>query len=134
MKIMSNGPVDLCFSQANGPQVSQDTINTALQSLGQIGSSLTQRQRQFTDVEQHCGKRPSLPGKARNRWNDCAKEYAKSVGISPSTFTDTTSGGSTTTSSDVPPPPKPIPTWVWVVGGLVAVGAIGFVIYKSSKK
>jgi len=131
MKIMSNGPVDLCFSQANGPQVSQDTINTAFQSLGQIGSSLTQRQRQFTDVEQHCGKRPSLPGKARNRWDDCAKQYAQSGG--GSSYTSPSAPISSTPDVTTTPTSKPIPTWVWVVGGLAVVGGIGFAIYKSTK-
>jgi hypothetical protein len=125
MNIKTDGPVDLCYSNA----VSQDTINTAIQSIGQVGSSLTQRQRQFTEVEQKCGKRPSLPGKRRRSWDACATEYAKSAGVAPSTFIP----------ADVPMPtqtttPTGVPTWVWVVGGAVALGIVGFVIYRATKK
>jgi hypothetical protein len=133
MKIMSDGPVDLCFSNANAtkkPGLSASTISTIGQSAAQIGSALAQRQRQFTEVEQKCGKKPLFKGKERDRWNNCATEYAKTAGVTPTTFTsdiDTTT--STTTNTD-----RKIPTWIWIVGGIVIAGGIGFAIYKSTKK
>lgn len=130
MRVTRNG--DVIFSNGNGP--SADTISTIGQTIGQIGSSLTQRQRQFTEVEQKCGKKPAFPGKSRNRWNDCAKEYAKSAGVPANTFTaDTNIGDSTNTNQDTQPKTK-IPVWVWIVGGVVLAGGIGFAIYKSTKK
>lgn len=132
MIVSRNG--DVIFSNGSGP--SAETIATIGQTVGQIGSSLTQRQRQFTEVEQKCGKKPRLPGRSRNRWNDCAKEYAKSAGVPATTFTaDTNIGASTTanTTQDTAPKTK-IPTWVWIVGGVVLAGGIGFAIYRSTKK
>lgn len=132
MKIMTDGPVDLCFSNGSGP--SPETITAIGQTVGQLGSSLAQRQRQYTEVEQKCGKKPSLPGKRFNRWNDCAKEYAKSAGVSPTTFTSDVPVSTSITDDTQKQPSKKVPTWVWVVGGLVIAGGIGFAIYKSTKK
>jgi hypothetical protein len=128
MNIKTDGPVEMCFSNANG--VSQDTINTAIQTLGQVGSSLAQRQ--YTEVEQKCGKRPSLPGKRRKAWDACATEYAKSAGVAPSSFipADIPSSQPVQTQTGG----GKVPTWVWIVGGAVALGVVGFVIYRATKK
>jgi hypothetical protein len=130
MIVSRNG--DVIFSNGNGP--SAETISTIGQTIGQIGSSLTQRQRQFTEVEQKCGKKPRIPGRSRNRWNDCAKEYAKSANIPATTFIDTPVATTTTTTDNIATPKKSVPTWVWITGGVVALGTIAFVIYRVSKK
>lgn len=134
MNIKTDGPVEMCFSNANGT-VSQDTINTAIQTLGQVGSSLTQRQRQFTEVEQKCGKRPSLPGKRRRSWDACAMEYAKTAGVAPSTFIPADIPTSNIPVEDLKKETEDeVPKWVWIVGGVVALGVVGFVIYSATKK
>jgi phage terminase large subunit-like protein len=125
MNIKTNGPVDLCFSNASG--LSSDTISTIGQTVGQLGSSAIQRQRQFTEVEQKCGKKPILPGKRRNAWDACAIEYAKSANIPASVLA----------GPELPAPAqqqKKVPTWAWIVGGVAVLGIVGLVIYKASKK
>lgn len=126
MNIKTNGPVDLCFSNAGG--LSSDTISTIGQTVGQLGSSAIQRQRQFTEVEQKCGKKPILPGKRRNAWDACAIEYAKSANIPTSVL------AGPEPSATAPQPEKKVPTWAWVVGGVAVLGIVGLVIYKSTKK
>lgn len=130
MNIKTNGPVDLCFSNGSGP--SADTISTIGQSLATVGAAAAQRQRQFTELEQKCGKKPVFPGKARNRWYDCQKAFSASIGVSPTTFTETPMV--TTTYNDVTPKTNKVPTWAWVVGGVAVLGIVGLVIYKSTKK
>lgn len=127
MKIQTEGPVDLMYSNQSGP--SAETISTLGQTLGTIGASAVQRQRQLSEVEQKCGKRPLFKGKKLNAWNDCAKKFNESGGGFIPTQTTTT-----TTSTDTPPPPKPVPKWVWVVSGVAVLGIVGFVIYKSTRK
>ena len=121
MNIKTDGPVDLCYSKAEG--LSADTISTIGQTIGQVGSSLAQRQKSLSEVEQKCGKKPVLPGKRLNKWNECAIEYAKASSapvptiVAPAASTE-----------------KKTPTWVWILAGVVGLGAIGFIAYKASKK
>ena len=126
MKIMSDGPVDLCFSNAKGDGLSADTVTAIGQTAAQVGSALAQRQRQFTEVEQKCGKRPSIPGKRRKAWEACATEYAKSASIAPSTFISP--------EPMATPAPKKTLTWVWITAGVVGLGLVGFIAYKASKR
>jgi len=128
MKIMTDGPVDLCYSRADGKALSPDTITAIGQTVGQVGSSLAQRQRQFTEVEQKCGKRPIVPGKRRNAWDACALEYAKSSGVPASAVIPAE------VPSAAAQPSKKVPTWVWVVGGVAVAGVLGLIVYKSMKK
>lgn len=128
MKIMSDGPVDLCYSNAKGDGLSADTITAIGQTAGQVGSALAQRQRQLTEVEQKCGKRPIVPGKRRKAWESCAAEYARSAGATPIVAT------APEITASAAQPRRRVPTWAWVVGGVAVAGIIGFVIYRSTKK
>ena len=126
MNIKTDGPIDLCFSNANA--LSADTISTIGQTVGQLGTAAIQRQRQFTEVEQKCGKKPIVPGKRRNAWDACAIEYAKSANIPASVLAGPEA------FAPAPQPEKKVPIWAWVVGGVAVLGIVGFVIYKASKK
>jgi hypothetical protein len=118
MIVSRNGNV--IFSNVSGP--SAETISTIGQTVGQIGSSLTQRQRQFTEVEQKCGKKPKLPGKRRKAWDNCAAGFASTA----------------TTSQPTPPPlplvPKKSNTLLYVGLGVVGLAVIGFIVYKAKNK
>lgn len=123
MNLDTDGYVDVEFSNGEGKKPSLSAA-AAITALGGVGAALANRQnRPLSEVEQKCGKRPLLIGKKRNEWNDCAKNFA-----STSTIPIVNQLQNTTSTK------KKIPTWAWVVGGVVVTGLIGFLIYKSTKK
>lgn len=132
MRVETDGPVDLSYSGADS-KLSPEALTAIGSTFGQIGSSLAQRQRQFTEVEQKCGKRPTLPGSRRKQWDACAMEYAKSSGAPANTFIPADVPTAPITSASMSSEKK-IPRWVWIVGGVAVLGIVGFVIYKSTVK
>lgn len=129
MDILTDTPVDLSFSNSEGGKISPEALATIGQTAAQIGAGLTQRQRQFTEVEQKCGKRPSLPGKRRNTWDACAKEFAKSSSALPSFIPSAADMAALQTQQRTK-----VPTWVWIVTGVVGLGVVGFIVYRATKK
>jgi len=132
MNIITDKPV--IFSNAEGDkpakerkQMNPDALKAGADVLTGIGSTLAGKQRSYTDAEQRCGKKP-LSKKARVEWQKCV-DLGGSVNTQPTTtITDTTP-----TTDTKQPMSKGMKIGL-IAGGVVVLGIIGFVIYKSSKK
>jgi len=131
MNIITNKPV--IFSNAEGDKtpkekkpMNPDALKAGADILTGIGSTLAGKQRSYTDVEQRCGKKP-LGKKARAEWQKCV-DAGGSVTTSPTSSTEPTS------PTDTKQPLSKGMKIGLIAGGVVLLGVIGFVIYKSIKK
>lgn len=98
-------------------------IATGVTAATALGVAAVSKPKTLSEVEQKCGKKPKLPGKRRKAWDNCAAGFAA------------TASAPQQTQPPLPLAPKTkIPTWVWIVGGVVLAGGIGFAIYRSTKK
>ena len=119
MIVSRNGNV--IFSNVSGP--SKEAIAAGVTAATALGVAAVSKQKPLSEVEQKCGKKPLFPGKRKKAWDNCAAGFA-----------------STASAPQQTPPPLPlvpktkIPVWVWIVGGVVLAGGIGFAIYRSTKK
>ena len=125
MNIITNKPV--IFSNAEG--ANPDTIKAAADVLTGIGSTLASRQRQLTDVEQRCGKRP-VGKKQRAQWQKCVDANG---GLAMQPTTPPAQEQPIADTNTKQPMSKGMKIGL-IAGGVVVLGIIGFVIYKSSNK
>lgn len=133
MNIITNKPI--IFSNAEGDTtkdkspINPDALKAGADVLTGIGTAIAGRQRQLTDVEQRCGKKP-LGKKARAQWQKCVDANA---GSSMQPTTPPTQEQPLPDSSSKQPMSKGMKIGL-IAGGVVVLGIIGFVIYKSTKK
>lgn len=132
MNIITNKPI--IFSNAEGDtktkekkQINPDALKVGADVLTGIGSTLAGKQRAYTDAEQRCGKKP-LGKKARIEWQKCV-DSGGSVNTQP-----TTTPTDTQPSADTKQPMSKGMKIGLIAGGVVLLGVIGFVIYKSTKQ
>jgi hypothetical protein len=105
-------------------QINPDVLKTGGEVLAGIGSALASRQRQYTDAEQRCGKRPRLQ-KNRQTWQKCVDS---GVNMSvPMQQTPTVE-----TAPTKAPMSKGLKIGL-ISGGVVLLTVIGYLIYKKSK-
>jgi hypothetical protein len=109
-------------------QVNPDLIKAASDILTGVGTSLASKTRQFTEVEQRCGKRPIGKG-ARAQWQKCVDSGAGA----PAPFQMPAPEPSMPAPNTKKPMSKGLKIGL-IAGGVVVLGVIGFVIYKSTKK
>lgn len=134
MNIITNKPI--IFSNVEGDEIPKertpmnpDALKAGADVLTGIGSTLAGKQRSYTDVEQRCGKRP-IGKKQRVTWQKCVDA----------------NGGLAMQPTTTPVQEQPLPDAntkqpmskgmkiSLIAGGVVVLGIIGFVIYKSTKK
>ena len=127
MNIITNKPI--IFSNAEGDKtpMNPDALKAGADILTGIGTTLASRQRQFTEVEQRCGKKP-LGKKQRATWQKCVD-----AGGGQTTFTPPTQEQPLPDANTKQPMSKGMKIGL-IVGGVVVLGIISFVIYKSSKE
>jgi hypothetical protein len=131
MNIITDKPI--IFSNAEGDKpakerkpINPDTLKAGTDILTGIGSTLAGKQRTFTDAEQRCGKKP-LGKKARIQWQKCVDQGAVTPMVQAPTI-------DTTVQADTKQPMSKGMKIGLIVGGVVLLGVIGFIIYKSTKK
>ena len=125
MNIITNKPV--IFSNAEG--ANPDTIKAAADVLTGIGTTLAGRQRQLTEVEQRCGKKP-LGKKQRAQWQKCVDANG---GLAIQPTTPPTQEQLLPDTNTKQPMSKNMKIGL-IVSGVVVAGIIAFLIYKSSKE
>jgi hypothetical protein len=104
--------------------INPDVLKTGGEVLAGVATSLVNRQRQYTDAEQRCGKKP-LGKKAREKWQKCVDSGVGAV--APMQNVPTTP--ETPTKA---PMSKGLKIGL-ISGGVVLLGLIVFAIYKKSK-
>jgi hypothetical protein len=110
-------------------QINPDVLKTGGEVLAGIGSALASRQRQYTDAEQRCGKRPKLK-KNRQTWQKCVD----SAGVTTQSSQTYQNPPQTDTNKEQSKKPMSKGLKIGLItGGIVLVGLIGFLIYKKSK-
>jgi hypothetical protein len=125
MNIITDKPV--IFSNAEG--ANPDAIKAAGDVLTGIGTTLAARQRPLTEVEQRCGKKP-VGKKQRAIWQKCVDANG---GLAMQPTTPPVQEQPIPDANTKQPMSKGMKTGL-IVGGVVLLGVIGFLIYKSSKK
>ncbi len=133
MNIITNKPI--IYLNAEGEteskekkQVNPDLIKAGSDILTGVGTSLASKTRQFTEVEQRCGKRP-VGKKQRAQWQKCVDS---GVGA-PAPFQAPAPEPISPQANAKKPMSKGMKIGL-IAGGVVVLGIIGFVIYKSTKK
>jgi hypothetical protein len=137
MNVITSNPI--IYSNTEGDtttvkgkkEINPDVLKTGGEVLAGIGSALASRQRQYTDAEQRCGKKP-LGKKNREKWQKCV-DAGISTPQSSQTYQNTTQ---TDTDKDKEPSKKPMSKNLkigLIAGGVVLIAVIGFIIYKKSK-
>jgi hypothetical protein len=109
------------FSFAEGDK--QELIKQGVGAAASIGTALLNKPKQFSEVENKCGKRPKAGRERKRQWDECAKNFA-----------------SQSSASVIPPvmiPPSPTKdkknnTLIYVGLGVVALGVVGYLIYKNN--
>jgi hypothetical protein len=129
MNIITNKPV--IFSNAEGEKtpMNPDALKAGADVLTGIGTTLAARQRQFTEVEQRCGKKP-LGKKQRAQWQKCVDANG---GLAMQPTTPPAQEQPLADPNTKQPMSKGMKIGL-IVGGVVVAGIIAFVIYKSSKE
>lgn len=125
MNIITNKPI--IFSNAEGGN--PDAIKAAGDVLTGIGTTLAARQRTLTDVEQRCGKKP-VGKKQRAIWQKCVDANG---GLAMQPTTPPAQEQPLPDANTKQPMSKGMKIGL-IAGGVVVLGIIGFVIYKSTKK
>ena len=129
MNIITNKPI--IFSNAEGDKtpMNPDALKAGADILTGIGTTLASRQRQFTEVEQRCGKKP-LGKKQRATWQKCVDANG---GLAMQPTTPPAQEQPLPDNNTKQPMSKGVKIGL-IAGGVVVLGIIGFVIYKSTKK
>lgn len=106
--------------------INADVLQAGASVLTGVGQTIAGRQRQLTDVEQRCGKKP-LGKKERATWQKCVD-----------------ANGGQTTSAPAPEPTSTTPPVEQgmskgmkiglIVGGVALLGVIVFAVYKANKQ
>jgi hypothetical protein len=94
-----------------------ELITAGIGAAATIGAALASRQKQSTDVEQRCGKKPLLFGKAQ--WQDCANKQ-------PGTKAQPTASKPQKKSKTL--------LYVGIVGGVLLVGGLIYYAVHKNKK
>lgn len=133
MRVITSKPI--IYSNANGTEtptiptpkkeINPDVLKTGADVLTGVATSLVNRQRQYTDAEQRCGKRP-LGKKNREVWQKCVDSNVGAIAPMQNIPTPT----ETPTKA---PMSKGMKIGL-ISGGIILVGLIGFAIYKQSGK
>jgi hypothetical protein len=128
MNIITNKPI--IFSNAEGDKtpMNPDALKAGADILTGIGTTLASRQRQFTEVEQRCGKKP-LGKKQRATWQKCVDANG---GLAMQPTTPPAQEQPIPDANTKQPMSKGMKIGL-IAGGVVLLGIIGFVIYKSRK-
>ena len=97
----------------------KDLIASGIGTATAIGVALASKQRQLTNVEQMCGKKPKL-GKAKiQAWQNCANRTLPKQPLP---------------QSPLPQPTKNDNKMLYIVGGsIVGLGIIALLVYKLRK-
>ena len=131
MNVITTKPI--IYSNSEGPvapatkerkPINPDVLKSGADVLSGLATGLVSRQRQYTDAEQRCGKRP-IGKKARERWQKCVDSGVGAV--APMQNVPTTP--ETPTKA---PMSKGLKIGL-ITGGVVLLGLIVFAIYKKSK-
>lgn len=132
MKVITTKPIiysnadDGADKTAKQPkQINPDVLKTGGDVLTGIGTALVNRQRQYTDAEQRCGKRP-LNKKAREAWQKCVdSNVAVQAPIESNPIINESKDTKKTMSKGL--------KIGLIAGSIILVGVISFILYKKSK-
>ena len=109
--------------KAEKKPINADVLQAGASVLTGVGQTIAGRQRQLTDVEQRCGKKP-LGKKERATWQKCVDanggQTMSAPAPEPTTTTTPTDQGMTKTMKIG-----------LAIGGVALVGIIVFAIYKA---
>lgn len=112
-----------------GKSYNPDALKAGADVLTGIGTAIAGRQRQLTDIEQRCGKKP-LGKKQRAQWQKCVDANG---GLAMQPTTPPAQEPPIADSNTKQPMSKGMKIGL-IAGGVVLLGVIGFVIYKASNK
>ena len=134
MNIITDKPI--IFSNADGDTtttakspMNPDALKAGADVLTGIGTALVSKQRQLTEIEQRCGKKP-LGKKQRAQWQKCVDANG---GLAMQPTTPPTQEQPIPDTNTKQPMSKNMKIGL-IAGGIVLLGVIGYVIYKSNQK
>lgn len=118
------------YSGGDGNAGKAALLTTGIGGAVALGTALIGKNKQLTDVEQKCGKRPKIGRKKKEAWQKCADEQNTRAPQKP-TGTDTTAGTQTNTQTQQGMS-KGMKIGL-IVGGVVVVGLVLVLVLKRNK-